>query len=619
MRRKVDDGPRWPLQVGQGLLQWQKARWGKAVAGSGLVRAEMHGDVQVIWLASAPGNLFGPPLCNALLAALQAAFSNAATGAVVLASALQGPGQGFSGGIDLGDLRRAWPAGAATPGDIVRLMLTGPRAVIAALHGPTLGAGAEIALAARGRIAAPDLRFGLRDMLVGRLPMAGATQTLPRLVGAAEALRLIGKGTSLSAVEALAMGIVDQITEGDLMTAALAMAQNPPVAARAPGLRDGRGYQAAITQARSSTAGDDAALLALCECIEAAQLLPQEQGLDFEAEAAAEIATRPEAAALQHLMTAEMRMVADLQGGHAVPQIGLWGAGAAPLIWPALRAGISVVLADDDRPALLDAVEKLAMAQEELVAAGRLTAATRDAEWARLRPSVSAGDLADCAMVIAAKPGAEGRVVAFGTDAGLAPAEARLVLVAPGFAELQLAGTDRGFALTVAATLRQMRMRLAVTKAPPDGGVTRAMVLAAQTAIRVLRQIGVGRGAILAALDGQLRLPVAVPDAVSGPVQTMPASAIRARVLGAVVAEGARLLAQGAARRAGILDALAATALGMPRHLGGPLLMADQRGLLLVRRDLQAWQQDHAIWAPPELLDQLISDSAALSAWEAAR
>ena len=518
---------------------------GCRVAEAGPVRAEMRGGVRLLWLTAPPGNLFGPALCTGVMAALRDGFDDAATQAIVLASALRGPGQGFSGGIDLADLGRAWPATAATPADILRLMQGADVPVIAALHGPVLGAGAEIALAARARIAAPDLRFGLRDMLVGRLPMAGATQTLPRLIGAAEALRLIGKGVSVGAAEAVAMGIVDAVAEGDLVAAAVALVGQLPAAARAPGLRDGRSFQAAIVQARS--AGDpDVAQVALIDCIEAAQLLPVEQGLDFEAEAAAAIAARPEAAALQHLMVADMRMVGDLAGGQPALKIGLWGAETWPLILPALRAGLAVVLADDDRAALLGAVERVALAHEEQVATGRLTPAVRDLEWARLRPAVVADDLAGCALIFAAKPGATGLgaakqgaakpgtagpVVHFGAGGGDG---ARLLLVAPGFGELQVPDAQRGPGRVAAATLRLMRLRLAITQHAPATGVAHTVVMAAHQACRALHRQGVAADQIRRALAPVMRLPIplaAAVDPATAPL-VMPADTIRTRVLG---------------------------------------------------------------------------------------
>ena len=543
------------------------------------------------------------------MAALQQALAGDQMQGIVLASGLRAPGQGFSGGSDLAGLGRPWPRDVPKPADITRLMLAAPCVVVAALHGPTLGAGAEIALAARGRVAQADLRFGLRDVLVGRLPMAGATQTLPRLIGATEALRLLGKGPSIPAAEALAMGLIDAVCDGDLLDAALAMVHTPPAAGRAPGLRDGRAYQVALAQARVAGASVD-----LLRCLEAAQLLPTEQGLDFEAEVAADVLQRPQTAALQHLTMAEMRMAADLHGGQPVPRLGLWGAAGGPLIWPALRAGMTVVLADDDGAALVAAVEKVAIAQSAQVAAGRMSVAEQDANWARLIPAHNPDALAGLPLVIAAKPGMAGQHLQFGHWPGAADHTPRLHLIAPAFAELQVLQAPRGWALMAAATLRQMRMRLGVTQAPPAHGAARALVLAAQQACRCLLMHGIPGDRLQDSLKDHLHVPLPASGVVAQSTTwaDMEPQAIRHRIMGAIAAEGARLVMQGVVRRAESLDVLGGVALGMPRHLGGPLFATDQRGLMLLRRDLQLWQRDHAIWAPPALLDRLVSTGARL-------
>jgi 3-hydroxyacyl-CoA dehydrogenase len=452
--------------------------------------------------------------------------------------------------------------------------------------------------------------------LVGRLPMAGGVQMLARLIGAADALRLIGQAGSIDAAEAVALGVVDRIVApDDLILGAMNMALSAPAADRAPGLRDAKGYQAALVAARSKPG--DALMAALTACVEAAQLLPLEQGLAFEAALADEVAARPEAAALRHLMMADMRMVADLAGGQAARKLGLWGAaGTGAMILPALRAGFDVVLADDDRPALLQAVERVAMAQEEQVLAGRLTGPVRDMEWARLHPAVAASDLQGCDLVIAAKPGAKGAVVLLGAG-GAPPAGApRLHLLAPGFAEYQAPPGLRGFNQTAAATLRQMRMRLAVTDSTPATGVARTLISAAQQAMSALQGMGAQPDALRHALSGVMRVPVppltARGDGATPAAQLSP-EMLRQRVLGALAAEGLRLLEQAAVARGGVIDALAVVALGMPRVLGGPLFAADQRGLLLLRRDLQAWARDHAVWAPVPLLDRLVSTGARLA------
>lgn len=553
----------------------------------------MRGAVRLVWLDAPPSNLLGAALRGQLMTALRDAFRAPDVVAIVLI----GHGRGFSGGADLADLGQ--PAAAPTGADLVRLLLDAPKPVIAALHGGTYGVAAELALAARGRVALGDLRFGLRDVLAGHLPSAGGTQTLPRLVGAEAALYLIGQASVLTAPAALAAGVIDHIASDDLATAAVIMALSPPPPNRQDGVQDGRAYQAAIKAGRQ--AGGGLLSTKLVDCIEAAQLLPLPQGLDFEAEAATEVAHAPEAAALRHAMLAEMRMAADLAGGRAVPHIGFWGAGTLPLIWPALHRGLAVTVADDDREALIAALEKVALAQEAEVQAGRLDRAARDAEWARLTPGVDPGALAGLAMIVSAKPGADGPVLHLGGHDD-APG---LLLVAPAVAELQLRAEDRAFGPTVAATLRLMGMRIAVTGPAPRAGVVRSLIRAARIALSVLADQGVSVAALDAGIKGWLKLPA--PADGTGSVD-MPRPEVTQRVLAAMAAEGARLLAGGAVRRAGDIDALAIAALGMPRSFGGPMFRADQRGLLVLRRDLLIWQGDHPIWTPHPMIDQLLSN-----------
>jgi 3-hydroxyacyl-CoA dehydrogenase len=562
------------------------------VASDMRIRAEMRGGVRLLWLDAPPSNLLGPAVRGQLMQALQEAFSAPDVAAVVLI----GQGRGFSGGVDLADLGAEDPP---TGADLMRLISDAPKPVIAALHGGTYGMAAELALAARGRVALDDLRFGLRDVLAGHLPASGATQTLPRLVGAEAALRMIGQATVMTAPVALAAGIVDQVASGDLATAAVAMALSPPAPERHIGLADGRTYQAAIRAARQAGGG----LLGtkLVDCVEAAQLLPLSQGVDFEAEATAEVAGTSEAQALRHAMLAEMRMASDLAGGQAVAHIGFWGAGTLPLIWPALHRGLSVSVADDDREALVTALEKVAFAQEGEVQAGRLDAAARDAEWARLTPGVDPGALAGLGLIVAAKPGASGPVLYLGGQDD-APG---VLLVAPAVAELQLRPSDRALGLTAAATLRQMGMRLAITRPAPRAGVVRSLMRAARIALSVLADQGVSGAALTAGIKGWLKLP-APADAIGA--TDMPAAEVAQYVLAAMAAEGARLLAADAVGRAGDIDALAIAAMGMPRSFGGPMFRADARGLLLLRRDLLLWQVLNPIWTPHPLIDQLLSD-----------
>jgi enoyl-CoA hydratase/carnithine racemase len=86
-----------------------------------------------------------------------------------------------------------------------------PRATIAAIKGPALGGGCELALACDFRLAADNAKLGQPEILLGIIPGGGGTQRLARLVGPARAKDLIFSGRQVRAAEALAMGLVDEV------------------------------------------------------------------------------------------------------------------------------------------------------------------------------------------------------------------------------------------------------------------------------------------------------------------------------------------------------------------------------------------------------------------------
>ena len=94
-----------------------------------------------------------------------------------------------------------------------------PVPVIAALQGNVLGGGAQIALGADVRFAAPDLKFSILEIKWGLIPDMGITQSLPRLVGADRAKELTWTGRKLGADEALELGLITGIAEDPLAAA----------------------------------------------------------------------------------------------------------------------------------------------------------------------------------------------------------------------------------------------------------------------------------------------------------------------------------------------------------------------------------------------------------------
>ena len=85
--------------------------------------------------------------------------------------------------------------------------------IVAAIHGPALGGGLELALACNYRIATDDKKtqLGQPEVQLGLVPGAGGTQRLPALIGIAHALDIILAGKSVRASKAKKLGMVDEV------------------------------------------------------------------------------------------------------------------------------------------------------------------------------------------------------------------------------------------------------------------------------------------------------------------------------------------------------------------------------------------------------------------------
>jgi enoyl-CoA hydratase len=94
-----------------------------------------------------------------------------------------------------------------------------PKLTIAALNGHTVGGGLEVAMACDMRIARQGAgKVGLPEVNLGVLPGTGGTQRLVRIVGKSRAIELMTTGRLLSFEEGQALGIINDVYEGDTAT-----------------------------------------------------------------------------------------------------------------------------------------------------------------------------------------------------------------------------------------------------------------------------------------------------------------------------------------------------------------------------------------------------------------
>ena len=160
------------------------------------------------------------------------AFRTVAATPSVRVCLLTGNGRGFCSGADLGE--SAWHG--ETPDrsraridgrnqQVAREMIRLAVPVIACINGYALGGGLEIALAADIRIASRTAKMGFPEAAIGRFVTGGASLLLPRAVGLSRAKRLLYTSEHIDAGQALAIGLVDEVTEpADLMPRARALA-----------------------------------------------------------------------------------------------------------------------------------------------------------------------------------------------------------------------------------------------------------------------------------------------------------------------------------------------------------------------------------------------------------
>jgi enoyl-CoA hydratase/carnithine racemase len=203
---------------------------------------EKRGHVALLTL-NQPGTrnaLSGEPVFAAfenLFAAINADFD-------IRVVVLTGAGSAFCSGGNVAEMRDRTGMFAGDPDAIVQNYREGiqriPRAfqtltvpIIAAINGPAIGAGNDLACMCDMRIASTRARFAESFVKVGIVPGDGGCWFLPRAVGTAKAAEMLFTGDAIEADEALRIGLVSRVVDADvLMDEALALAArvaaNPP-------------------------------------------------------------------------------------------------------------------------------------------------------------------------------------------------------------------------------------------------------------------------------------------------------------------------------------------------------------------------------------------------------
>lgn len=167
-----------------------------------------------------------PTRRNALTVGLVQALATAVEGASadgVRAIVLTGSPPAFCAGGDLPELAGIAAQGALAVADViygnfhrlVRALTRSPLPVIAAVNGPAMGAGLDLAMSCDLRLASQTASFASSWVTVGLVPGMGGAHLLPRLVGSGRAAEALLLGTPIDPERALAWGLVNEVLPGD--------------------------------------------------------------------------------------------------------------------------------------------------------------------------------------------------------------------------------------------------------------------------------------------------------------------------------------------------------------------------------------------------------------------
>ena len=200
------------------------------------IEVEQRGNV-VVW------TIDREPRMNSLSRATLLAFGKlareAASNPSVRAIVVTGRGEkAFCAGADLKERQGMSENDVRVQVELYRSELgpldRSPKPVVAALNGAAFGGGLELALLCDLRVAAAHVEVGLPETTLGIIPGAGGTQRLGRIVGEARAKEMILLGRRVSAVEALAWGLVNRIAKAGTNVVDDALAFIEPIASGAP-------------------------------------------------------------------------------------------------------------------------------------------------------------------------------------------------------------------------------------------------------------------------------------------------------------------------------------------------------------------------------------------------
>jgi len=377
---------------------------------AGRVTYERKENIGLITVDNPPVNALGHDVRVGFKNALEEGLADRYVQVLVLI----GGGRTFPAGADISEFGKS-----LTEPDlraVIAAYEASKKPVIAAIHGTALGGGLELALGCHYRIAHETAQVGLPEVNLGILPGAGGTQRLPRLIGIEAALDMITTGKFVKAPEAKDMGIVDEVTDGDLLEAALAFAEKV-IEEKRP-LRKIRDLKAELKDEnifenyRANFKKRARGLLAPFKCIDCVEYCTTkdfDEGLELERERFSECLNSSQSKGQRHMFFAEREVskIPDVPKDtpiRPIETVGVLGAGTmgGGIAMNFANAGIPVTLVEANQEALDKGLSIIEKNYANTVKKGRMSQAAMDKRMGLISGSLSYDDFSNVDMVIEA-------------------------------------------------------------------------------------------------------------------------------------------------------------------------------------------------------------------------
>ena len=374
------------------------------------VRFEREDKIGVLKIDYPPVNALSAAVRDGLFHGLKRAEDDGVEAIVLI-----GEGRTFPAGADIKEFGK--PLQGCPLNEVIAAIEGVAVPVVAAIHGTALGGGLETALACDYRIAGATAKVGLPEVNLGLLPGAGGTQRLPRLTGPEAALHAMVQGVPMGAAKALKLGVIDRISERELLEEAVTWAKE--IVAEGAGKRrvrdlpcptlssEERAGLAAFVHARAAGQTAPARIL---KCVEAAMDSPDfDTGLGRERALFAECMEDPQREAMIHAFfgertSAKVPGISREMGKRSIERAVVIGAGTMGrgIAMCFANAGHQVTLVDTKEASLEVAEKSMDGTYARAVARGKVNEAEAAARRGRIATALNLEAVTEAQLVVEA-------------------------------------------------------------------------------------------------------------------------------------------------------------------------------------------------------------------------